>query len=267
MHAAAAFAPGLPLLLTLLACFLFSGTGTSACAAMELPEEQALTDPAAPAAAPARPVRKERVILRQGRPLMPEIGLSYPVIGNDMVDRDVQRWITNIADTFDSEIGALGTMIDMDGNAPDVSLYALQGSCSVLSPSPNAVSLVFELWTYTGGAHGNLDLIALNYSLINGQRLNFVDIFEDVDGALELLSRLSRDILARRLSGGTPNQMILDGTAPTLNNFASLGLTPEGIRIFFQPYQVAPWSAGAQKVDIPLAELASVHPFLQLWGK
>lgn len=267
MHAAAAFAPGLPFLLALLACLFLSGTGTTAHAAVELHSEQPLTDQAAPVAELPQPVRKERVILRQGRPLMPEIGISYPVIGHDMVDRDVQRWITNIADTFDSEIGALGTLFDMDGNSTDVSRYALQGSCSVLSPSPNAVSLVFELWTYTGGAHGNLDLIALNYSLINGQRLNFVDIFEDVDGALELLSRLSRDILSRRLAGGSPSQMILDGTAPTLNNFASIGLTPEGIRIYFQPYQVAPWSAGAQKVDIPLAELTPVHPFLQLWGK
>jgi hypothetical protein len=50
-------------------------------------------------------------------------------------------------------------------------------------------------------------------------------------------------------------------------NFASLTLIPSGIRINFQPYQVAPWAAGAQRVDIPLDELRPARPLLLLWGQ
>ena len=46
------------------------------------------------------------------------------------------------------------------------------------------------------------------------------------------------------------------GYTPEAENFSSFALTPEGIRIFFQPYQVAPWAAGSQVVDIPLDALA-----------
>ncbi|MFR5645408.1 MAG: RsiV family protein [Bilophila wadsworthia] len=54
---------------------------------------------------------------------------------------------------------------------------------------------------------------------------------------------------------------------PEAENFSSFALTPEGIRIFFQPYQVAPWAAGSQVVDIPLDALADAGPRLSLWGK
>ena len=63
------------------------------------------------------------------------------------------------------------------------------------------------------------------------------------------------------------DDMLRSGTAPEAENFSSFALTPEGIRIFFQPYQVAPWAAGPQVVDIPLDALADAGPRLSLWGK
>ena len=63
------------------------------------------------------------------------------------------------------------------------------------------------------------------------------------------------------------DDMLRSGTAPEAENFSSFALTPEGIRIFFQPYQVAPWAAGSQVVDIPLDALADAGPRLSLWGK
>ena len=62
-----------------------------------------------------------------------------------------------------------------------------------------------------------------------------------------------------------PAQMLKDGTEPLVENFSSLTLTPEGICINFQPYQVAPWAAGPQRVDMPLAELAAAGPEARIW--
>lgn len=209
----------------------------------------------------------ERLLQRQGRPNMPDITIAYPFIGHSAVDKDVRRWVDSIADTFETEMASLVQGAEEPGETPDMSRYALHGSYSVLQPSREAVSLVFEIWTYTGGAHGNLDIITLNYSLITGQRLNFVDIFEDVDKALSLLSDHSRQVLSRRLAGGRMDQWILDGTVQDVNNFSSIGLTRQGVRVYFQPYQVAAWAAGAQEVDIPLEDLLPAKPFLTLWDK
>lgn len=209
----------------------------------------------------------ERLLQRLGRRNMPDIDISYPVLGYKAVDEDVRNWVNNIADTFEVEMASLFHDAEMMGEDPDESRYALHGSCTVLRPSREAASLVFEIWTYTGGAHGNLDIITLNYSLITGQRLDFVDIFGDVDKALSLLSSNSREVLSRRLAGGRMDQWIMDGTAQDVNNFASLGLTAQGVRVYFQPYQVAAWAAGAQEVDIPLDALLQAKPFLTLWDK
>ena len=140
-------------------------------------------------------------------------------------------------------------------------------SYTVSHPSDKALSITFEVWTYTGGAQGNLDIMTLNYSLLTGQRLGLVDLFEDPDAALHLMSTWSYKELSRRLGGMRQEQMLRTGLNPVPENFASLTLTPSGIRINFQPYQVAPGMAGAQKVEIPIEELQPAHPLMLLWGK
>ena len=143
----------------------------------------------------------------------------------------------------------------------------LWGSYAIAAPSPAGLSLTFEIWTYTGGAHGNLDVLTLNYSLLTGQRLGLVDLFEDPDAALQIMSAWAYKKLSQRLGGMRQEQTLRMGLTPVPENFASLTLVLEGVRMNFQPYQVAPWAAGAQKVTIPLEELQPARPLLRLWGR
>ena len=119
----------------------------------------------------------------------------------------------------------------------------------------------------TGGVHPGLDVITLNYSLISEQRLSLVDVFEDTARALDVMSGYSRSVLAVRVGGGRVDQAIAAGTAPDPDNFANIALIPGGVRVYFQPYQVAPWSAGTQIVDIPLEKLKDARPLMDLWGR
>jgi hypothetical protein len=61
--------------------------------------------------------------------------------------------------------------------------------------------------------------------------------------------------------------MLKSGTAPELDNYSSFSLFPAGLRIHFQPYQVAPFVAGAQRVDVPLEVILDAGPYLELWGR
>lgn len=194
-----------------------------------------------------------------------EISINYPSVGKADIDADIRQWVTGIADAFEAhlDISAFG-LPDIRNDARPA--FELLGSYKVSRPSDVALSITFELWNYTGGA-GNLDIMTLNYSLITGQRLGLVDLFEAPETALDLMSAWSRKELARRFGGGYLAQTLKDGTAPLVENFSSLTLTPEGIRINFQPYQVAPGAAGAQKVDMPLEELLQARPLLALWNR
>ena len=147
---------------------------------------------------------------RVSRPGKPDITVTYPMLGRKDVDRDVADWVERIASTFEAELAPLA----LEWQEQELPPCELIGSYTLTRPSANALSIVFEIWTYTGGAHGNLDVIPLTYSLLSGQRLGLVDIFENVDKALEIMSAVSRKELATRLGGGrveTIYQPYIDG--------------------------------------------------------
>lgn len=212
------------------------------------------------------------------------IHINYPSIGIPGIDADIRAWTAEMAEAFKShfdlnQLSELPEDIDSQieaymqkdesgvlGNT-DPRPLELLGSYSVSRPSDSAISITFEIWNYTGNPQGNLDILTLNYNLLNNRRLGLVDIFENPGIALQLMSTWARNKLGPRLNSTGGGQMLLDGTMPLEENFSSLTLTPEGIRINFQPYQVASWNAGIQKVDMPLKELTEAGPLLSLWGK
>ena len=188
--------------------------------------------------------------------------INYPSVGSKEIDADIRQWVTGLADAFAANATAF-TLPGVEDPLPS----ELWGSYAIAAPSPAGLSLTFEIWTYTGGAHGNLDVLTLNYSLLTGQRLGLVDLFEDPDAALQIMSAWAYKKLSQRLGGMRQEQTLRTGLTPVPENFASLTLVPEGVRMNFQPYQVAPWAAGAQKVTIPLEELLPARPLLRLWGR
>ena len=209
-----------------------------------------------------------------------DIHIDYPSVGSPAVDADIRAWVTGIANAFTAHLDlsrqALGTPgpeaddtteTDAAASPEQRPAFELWGSYSISRPSDAAVSITFEIWNYTGSSHGNLDILTLNYSLLTGQRLAFMDLFEKPETALELMSAWSRKALLPRLGASVRSRMLDAGTAPLVENFSSLTLTPEGVCINFQPYQVAPWAAGVQKVEMPLEALLPAAPLLALWGR
>lgn len=220
---------------------------------------------------------------------MASIHINYPSLGNNRIDADIRHWVEGLANAFENNLDVdngfhmayedneelkPGWFLQDDdlysglGEEKDkaVRSFELWGDYKIDRPSSAAASITWEIWNYTGQPQGNLDILTLNYNLLNGQRLGLVDIFENPDHALELMSSWSRKVLAKRL-GNLHDSMLLLGTEPLVENFSSLTLLPDGICINFQPFQVAPWEAGIQKVKMPLEELMPAAPLLSLWGK
>lgn len=214
------------------------------------------------------------------------IHINYPSTGNKFIDTDIRNWVSSLADAFEEHLNIPKfseneISFEIDQFLQDDDLHSqmalkddpgqqrleLWGNYQISRPSDNAVSITFELWNYTSQDQGNLDVLTLNYNLLNGQRLNLVDMFDNPELALHLMSAWSRKNLVPRLGAAGRAQMLNDGTEPLLENYSSLTLTKDGICINFQPWQVAPWNAGVQKVEMPLAELMEAGPLLVLWDK
>ena len=59
--------------------------------------------------------------------------------------------------------------------------------------------------------------------------------------------------------------MVKPGTMPEEKNFSVFLLEPEGLTIYFEPYQVAPWSEGTIMVTLPLKALSPAKPRMEYW--
>ena len=198
----------------------------------------------------------DAVISRQNDKL--QIRVHYPETGNAKVDADVAEWARQLVDTFQTTYG----------EEPDLGVpYELESTYSTTRPSPSVLSIIWKTASYTGGAHGNLEISTTTYDLNTGSLIDLYDVFADLDAALDRMSRFCIAALSQSLGDMYNEDMLLSGATPEAENFSSFALTPAGIRIFFQPYQVAPWVAGPQVVDIPLDELADAGPRRSLWGK
>lgn len=194
----------------------------------------------------------------------PQVSLWYPELGQPRVDAEIRQWAATTADAYEREVQKTG---DAPGEERPESygMWDLTGLFEISRPSEEAVSVTFNVYSYTGGAHGNLEITCLNYSLPAGRRLTLEDLFEHPETAVRLMSDWSQKELQRSLGEYADAEMIRDGVAPELKNFANLSLMPQGVRIEFQPYQVAPWAAGPQHVDMPLAELRAARPKAHIW--
>lgn len=186
-----------------------------------------------------------------------EIIVHYPEIHNTVIDQDIKRWAQQLVEKF---------KITNSEKEITIGPYELRADYSITKPSNKAVSIIYTITDYTGGAHGNLEISVFNYNMPTGQPLDLTDIFEDLNSALKIMAKYSYKCLSETLGDMSDEEMLRTGTAPELDNYNSIALTPKGIRIFFQPYQVAPWAAGPQQIDMTLEDLKAAKPNQKLWG-
>lgn len=137
-----------------------------------------------------------------------------------------------------------------------------EGSADMLSLSGEAhtisdrfVSVLFSNSEYTGGAHPSPYSESFLYDLRDGGEWKLRDLFRPGSGYLSFLSRYCAQQLRESLAENKDDQMIAVGTAPKLDNFKVFYLRPHTLVIVFPTYQVAPYVAGPQEVEVPEARL------------
>lgn len=121
------------------------------------------------------------------------------------------------------------------------------------SASPTLLSVLFEEFRDTGGAHPNTTYASFVFDLRRQARLGLGEIFRDAPAALSVLSQLA----ARRMELVLDGTVFADGYEPKEENFSVFVLDGADIVFTFPPYQVASYAQGPQTLRVPLA-----HPRL-----
>ena len=133
-------------------------------------------------------------------------------------------------------------------------------SGSFLEATYTLVSQIEELWSFkfdfhfysAGAAHPGSYSITLNYDLGQGREMTLNELFKPNSGYLEAISNYCITELSKQpfFDGA-----FTTGADPTSENYRGWNITPEGLLITFDEYQVAPYAAGPQQVIVPWMEL------------
>lgn len=127
-----------------------------------------------------------------------------------------------------------------------------------VSGNRNIISLLINTYVFNGGAHGNTSLITFNYDTSSSK---YIDIqqasgmtYKDISS--EVRAKLYKKLIEDDKSGMPPKEkdsireMINTGAFPQAGNFEIFTVDGNKIFVFFEPYSVAPYSYGIQKVQV-----------------
>ena len=202
----------------------------------------------------------------------PSIKLYYPSFNNAKVDMDIKKWLEERLAYYDSLVkdsGVEATDAASEDDSGDETAnpenWEMTGFFTLEKPQADIASLLFNIYAYTGGAHGNVWLYSQIYDLKNGRSISFNDMFGKPETALRLLSAISIEKLRASIGEDTDDEWLERGAGPEMDNFSVLTLIPDGLYAEFQPYQVGPWSIGPQRVHISLSELMEASPSPLIW--
>lgn len=109
------------------------------------------------------------------------------------------------------------------------------------------ISLYFERYEYTGGAHGTTTRFSFTYNAQSGKMLPLSAVVTCREYRKFLLEQIAAQIDAE------PSVYFEDAKALAGRTFDpdQFYLTPEGVVIYYQQYDIAPYSSGIREFLIP----------------
>jgi hypothetical protein len=123
----------------------------------------------------------------------------------------------------------------------------------IVQKTDKLIAVEFGVNKFLGGAHDDKRFHTLNFDLANRKALALKDLFDPSTNYMQLVANYCRqELLKRRDQIGSDSAQIASGTSPdSLRFFANFELKPDGIEFLFNPYQVAPYASGEQRVLVP----------------
>jgi hypothetical protein len=130
-------------------------------------------------------------------------------------------------------------------------------SYSIEYYSPELISLSGEVFSYTGGAHGNTFYMSSNYWIKDGKALllGLSDLFTPRSNHIKVLSDYCIRDLRKQQAGWVLNGELKELKADDLRAFV---ISPRGITFAFAPYAAGPYVEGSYFVTVGYAELKGI---------
>ena len=115
-----------------------------------------------------------------------------------------------------------------------------------------------ELISYEGGAHGSHTISYMNFSKATGKQLQLEDVF--VENYKEPLTVILLDALKDHLQVESIDELHEEGYLNWTDMYPSKNflLSPDGIKFYYNAYEIAPYAAGPTEITIPYESLKDI---------
>ncbi len=162
---------------------------------------------------------------------------------------EMHDFVHKLVDEFEKNMAAMGP-------PPIKTTSYLDIRYQLVSPPGNILSIKYQTEGYVAGmAHPYHLNYTFNYDLEAGKDIPLRDLFLANSNYLEVISKYCFTQLSTR---NIDFQDFSQGADPTADNYKNWNITPDGLMVTFDEYQVAAYVAGPQTVTVPYSELKSL---------
>lgn len=202
------------------------------------------------------PVVENKIIKEETGPF--KIEINYPFVsGFDDFNQRAERLINNKLEEFKRislENDQAIKEIDPENYAAYPREYPLVIGYETGLVDGKIISIVFNIYSFTGGAHGASDYATLNYDIENKKEIKLADIFEGQGDYTQKISDYCIPNLKQQITERTEGQYsgwVEEGAGPQEQNFSVFMIKENSIVFYFAQYQVAAYAIGDFKVEMP----------------
>lgn len=132
--------------------------------------------------------------------------------------------------------------------------YEASESYTVTYNNGKLLSIPIVFYTYTGGAHGNTIQEPYNFNLETGDKLTLKDIFKEGSNFKNIISEIIKSSIEEN------PDIYFDDAINTVNNLSDTQkfyITDDNLVIYYDLYEIAPYSSGIREFQVPLHSLSS----------
>ncbi len=225
-----------------------------------------------------KPINQEwqtRNCNREGQPCL-EVIVNYPQFKGDnnaitkSINQVIKQQVINVLGNYrfsenpNPKLPDLETVVQelfldfnqqIEPNSVLANHWMIEINGKQASATPRTITMSISEYSYLGGAHPNSRQTYLNFNKKTGQLIQIEDFIANKESLLNLAEQKFReaynltptqDLTA---AGLFENQLVLP------QNFA---ITQEGLRLFYNTYEIGPYAAGTYEFNIPWTSLENV---------
>ena len=165
----------------------------------------------------------------------------------------------NLTEASKAFFGAVEAARKEMPDAPNM-VYIYGGLGDTLAISPTVISLFYNESTYTGGAHDNSNTFFYNFDAATGRLLKLNEIVQDTL-ALNKLAEVKFKEEETKVAKENGMEFKMEDYFFPENKFIlpqNIGITKEGLRLLYNPYEVAAYVRGMIILDISWKDLKGI---------